>query len=86
MRGEEDRGATLGAQSADVVPEVRPCLWVEAGGRFVEEDQRGVMDQSHGDVEATLLTARHVLGLPVPETVELQSGEQFVPAPSGVGV
>ena len=59
--GEEHRGSALGAHVGDVPPQVGPGLRIEAGGGLVEEDQRRVVDEAHGDVETPLLPARQRL-------------------------
>ena len=56
MGGEEDRLAEV-AQAGDHLPGLAPRRGVEAGGRLVEEEQLGVADQGHADVEAALLAA-----------------------------
>ena len=80
--GEEHRRPALGAQPGDVVPEVGPRLRVQAGRRLVEEHQRRVVDQAHHDVEPALLAARHVLGHPLPQALELELVEQLLAAAS----
>ena len=57
MGGEEDRLAEV-AQASDHVPGLAPGGGVETGGRLVEEEQLGVADQRHADVEAALLATR----------------------------
>ena len=57
--GEDDRLAEV-AQAGDRLPGLAPRRGVEAGRRLVEEEQLGVADQGHADVEATLLTARQL--------------------------
>jgi len=52
--GEEDRLAEI-AQTADHVPSLAPRRGIEARGRLVEEEQLGIADQRHADVEAALL-------------------------------
>jgi hypothetical protein len=47
----------VGDQLADDAPHVVAAARVEAGGRFVEEDDPRVADQGHGEVEAALHTA-----------------------------
>ncbi len=65
--GEEDRLAEV-AQARDHVPELAPGGGVEAGRRLVEEEQLGVADQRHADVEPPLLAAgelaRPLVGFP----------------------
>ena len=61
MGGEEDRLAEV-AEAGDQVPRLAPRLGVEAGGRLVEEEQLGVPDQRHPDVEAALLAAGEPAG------------------------
>ncbi len=55
--GEHDRGAVALAQGDDVLLQVGAVLRVQAGGRLVEEQQVGGVDQPHRDVEASPLAA-----------------------------
>src|SRR4051794_2282954 len=55
--GEEDGLAEV-AQTGDRIPGVAAGGGVEAGGRLVEEEQLGVADQGHADVETALLATR----------------------------
>src|SRR5205807_350323 len=51
LRGQEDRDAVVGDQAADDLPHGAAAARVQAGGRLVEEDDAGVSDQGHGEVE-----------------------------------
>ena len=51
LRGEQHRGAVLG-EFLDGLPHLDARLRVEAGGRFVEEDDRRMTDQAHRYVQA----------------------------------
>ena len=57
LGGEEEGDAVLAVESLDVVPEVLPGDGVESGGRFVEEDDRGGVDEGGGEIEAALHAA-----------------------------
>ena len=46
-----------GGLRADVVPEVGPGLRVKAGGGFVEDDQAGLVDQAHRNVQTPPLAS-----------------------------
>ena len=48
----------LGGQALDLAPHVGPRLGVEAGGRLVQEQHRGAVDEAQGDVELALHAAR----------------------------
>ena len=51
--------------AADLVPDRQPRRRVEAGGRLVEEQDLGRVDQRAGQVEPALHAARVGLGAPV---------------------
>ena len=55
--GGQEHGPPVGLQSPDDVPQRPPRGRVEAGRRFVEEDELRVVDESEGDGEALTLTA-----------------------------
>src|SRR5699024_5877869 len=55
--GQEHGGTAFFAQCADVVPQVHPRLGVQTGGGLVQEHQVRVVDEAHGDVQATSLPA-----------------------------
>ena len=52
LRGEQDRH-TAGHEVADDLPHRVAAARVQAGGRLVEEDDAGVADQGHREVEPT---------------------------------
>ncbi len=56
LGGEED-GDASGDECADDAPHGVAASGVEAGGGFVEEDDAGVADEGHGDVEAAFHAA-----------------------------
>jgi hypothetical protein len=56
LSSEEDRHA-VGDEAPDDLPHRAPAAGVEAGGRFVEEDDVGRADQRHGQVEAATHSA-----------------------------
>ena len=53
---QEDRSAP-GTKIGDNIPELSPRLWVEAGRRFVQEDQLGIPHQGDGNGQALFLSA-----------------------------
>ena len=57
LGGEQHGRAALG-ELLDGLPHLDPRLGVEAGGGFVEEDDRRVADQAHRDVEPASHAAR----------------------------
>jgi hypothetical protein len=57
MGREDDRRAVPGAQPQDVFLQVGAVVRVQAGGRLVEEEQLGGVDQPHRDVEPAPLAA-----------------------------
>src|SRR5690606_9386939 len=56
VSGEQDRGA-LGFEPVDEAPKLTASLRVEAGSRFVEEQQLGTTDDAECDVDAATLAA-----------------------------
>jgi hypothetical protein len=88
--GEQDRGVLEVGQHVYEVVEPAPCLRVEAGGRFVEEQQFGPADQADRNVEPAALAARQradpLLGvLRQPDrTDELVDGVGALPVGRGV--
>ena len=64
-------------EAADEVPQRAPGGRVEAGRRFVEEDQLRVVDQGEGDGQPLALPAGQVLGLGVPPLAELEQVDQL---------
>src|SRR5262249_57445704 len=60
--GEQDGGAAV-RKAGDEVPELAPCLRVEAGGRLVEEEQLRVPDDAQRDIHPAALPAGELLQL-----------------------
>jgi hypothetical protein len=60
------------------VPERAAGCGIEAGGRFVKEDDLGVVDECEGDGEALPLTAGEFADRRVALLFEGEAGEQFV--------
>ena len=85
VRGDED-GHALGAQPAHLVPHVRAALRVEAGGRLVEEDHLGLVDDAERDVDPAPLAARVGLALAVGVLGELEASSDRAARRSGVGL
>ena len=56
VSGEQNGGAVVG-QQPDEIPELPPCLGIETGGRFVQEQQLGLGDDAERDVEPAALSA-----------------------------
>ena len=82
MRGEEDRGAQIGPQAGDVLPQVAPALRVQAGGRLVQEDQRRPVHQPERDLQPPPLPAGQRLDQPLLEPGQLKlPGQQLRPLP-----
>src|SRR5665213_4316929 len=73
---QEHRGPAV-AQLADLRPEVRPGLGIEAGGGLVEKDKAGPVHQADGDVETAPLAARVRLRLAGRAALDLEGLEQL---------
>ena len=84
LGGEEDGGALV-VQLRDLLPDRLAADRVEAGGRLVEEEDRGLVNQRRGEVEAAAHAARvgadaPVGGLRQPDAVEQRVAELAAPA------
>ena len=71
-------------QALDLVPELGARLGVQAGGRLVEEQHLGAVDEAHGQVETALHAARVGLGLAVGGVGEAEALERLGDAPAQV--
>ena len=76
LRGEEEGDAVLAVEALDVVPEVLSADGVEAGGGLVQEDDRGLVDERRGEVEAALHAAGIAADPPVGVFGEADDVEQ----------
>ena len=83
--GEQDRHPLVAGEALDLVPHVGPRLGVEAGGRLVEEEHAGAVDEAHGQVETALHAARVRLRGPVGGVDEAEALERIADAPAQVG-
>src|SRR6185437_8819483 len=77
MSGDEDGDAVLVAEDAKVVPEIDTCSGIEAGRRLVEQQDRGRMDETLGELDATLLAAGQSLSQIAGAVGESDAGEDF---------
>ena len=68
---------TFGLKLRDQFPQLPPGLGVEAGSRLVEKQELGVSDQSTGDGEALLLSARKSTDAGVALFAELDLVDHF---------
>ena len=83
--GREQHGLPQLGQALHHLPGLPAGRGIEAGGRLVEEEQLGVADEGHPDVEAPLLAAREGRDAGVafrPEADEVDD----LPRRPGVGV
>ena len=83
--GEEQRGAVLGVQAADVLPEVGAALRIEPRGRLVEEQQPRHVDEPHRDVEPTPLATGQGADDPALGAREVEPLHQLGGAAAGLG-
>jgi hypothetical protein len=77
MGGEQDRGAVLGSQSADVGPQVRPVLGIEPGRWFVKKQHVGSVDEAHRDVQSPALAPGQRRHDPVDDPLQIERSDQF---------
>lgn len=61
MRGYQNRDAGFPAESFEVTPHFLPRAGIEAGARFIEEQDAGVVEESLGDFDSALQTTREGL-------------------------
>ena len=76
LGGEED-GCAVGDEFADDLPHVVAAAGVQAGGGLVEEDDPGVADQRHREVQAALHAAGVGGGRLLRRLGEVEAFEQF---------
>ena len=77
LGGEQHRGALPG-EFLDGLPHLDAALRVEPGRRLVEEDDRRVADQAHGDVEAAAHATRVGRHLPGGRVGQREPVEQVI--------
>ena len=77
MGGEDDRDPLLLCKRCDVGPEMVAGLGIEAERGFVEEENRGMVEQAAGDLEAPPHTAGEGLDNIIPAVVEFDQVEEI---------
>src|SRR5258707_8789868 len=77
MSRQRDGFAAL-AELLDNVPELTARLGVHAGGRLVQEDYVGVVDQRQGDAQALLLAAGKRFAARILLLVEVNQSDQLL--------
>jgi hypothetical protein len=85
LRRQEHGHAVLARETCHLVPERGPALDVEAGRRFVEEEDGGPVDKGHREVEPALHPAGVPAHLPIRGVHEPDPLEQLVGALSPLG-
>src|SRR3954469_6028011 len=75
--GEDDRGPSAGQRQHEV-PEALALARIEAGAGLVEQQYRGPGQQTDGDVDALLVSARQRAGLIVAALAERGLGEHLL--------
>ena len=73
---QQDRPA-LALERQHEVPERPAGGRIEAGGRFIEEDEFRLVHEGQGDGEPLALTARQVRGPRVPALAQLEGVDEF---------
>ena len=76
LRREEDRDAVLACEARDLLPERRAALWVEPGGRLVEEEDARPVHERERQVEPPLHPTRVASDLAVGGLRETHALEQ----------
>ena len=72
LRGQEDRRA-VAVQRLDLLPDRLAADRVEAGGRLVEEEDAGLVDERRSEVEPALHPARVGPDAPVGSVIEVDA-------------
>ncbi len=70
--GEQYRGAAGVGVLLQLLSDPVRRVWIERGGRLVEQQQLGRIDQRLGETDARLLTGRQLAGVAVEQLGELQ--------------
>src|SRR5450830_913358 len=73
VRRDEDRHPARGGELVDEVPEEAAALRVDASGRFVEEEELGLVEQGRRERDALPLAGREVLGQLAEDRLEAQA-------------
>jgi hypothetical protein len=81
LRRQEDGHALVLGQTADLGPERRSALDVEAGRRLVEEEDLGGVHEREREVEPAFHPARVAADFPVGGLGQADPAEQLVRAP-----
>ena len=84
LRGQDDRRA-VAHQTPQEVPQIATAPRVEAGGRFVEEQDGRIGHEAGGEVEAPPHAAGEVLDELAGSIGEVEPLEELVAAPAGLG-
>jgi len=84
VRGEQDRRAALAPEG--LKPPANPVrgVRIERGGRLVEQQNLGLVDQRLGQRDARLLPRREAAGGPIEKDLERETRREFVDAPPQV--
>ena len=77
---EEDGDALLDAEPVHVAPDGLAADGVEAGRRFIQEEDAGSVDEGRGEIEAALHAAGIRADGAIGGVFEVDNGEQFVDA------
>ena len=81
LRGDQERPSGV-AQTAKLVPDPAAEEGIEAGGRLVEEEDRGVVDQRAGQLESPLHPARQASGPALADRPQVEELEDLAGAPA----
>ena len=72
VRGDEDRDLVAAGQLDQVLPEAVAGHRIDARGRLVEDQQVGLVDQRHGQLQALPLSQRERVGQRIHDLVEAE--------------
>ena len=84
VRGEQDGGAALAAIALEPAAHPVGGVGIERGGRLVEQQNLGLVDQRLGERDAGLLAGRQLAGRPVEELAEVEFVRQLADAAGDV--
>lgn len=85
VMGGEDQGHALALEPEEPIPQDVPRLRVQPGGRLIEQQQLGVVDQAAGNDEATLHPSGEGLDLVAAPLGELRELQQLIGASAHLG-
>src|SRR5258708_4891574 len=82
--GRQEDGDAFGAQAAHLVPDARSALWIQTGGRLIEDQQAWPVHHAYRDVQPAPLPAGVRLHQSVSKPSQVQPPDQLAGALRGL--